>query len=520
MRFGKKNNENRPLSPAWLRWALVAAVATGPGCRALLVKQQREEAAAAKQREDQERTVFLAEFEAAYAAKDWDKAAAAFTPARRELLHRYIFAWGGNQEKLWRAVREAAEQAAARGALATAVMLCEGMEKAKLEAEVAREVAAAKADYRRRFDQQLASWNQQLEPARADEAAGRPATAAMRLAALSGAPSKAQLSQAQASVCGLIAKAAQPYHQTVHVRAGKGDPALLQRLVAAVAAAPHGPAVTLAAQPEGADVVIGVDLGAEKVETATRVETRQGRYVSGQKPQPNPRVKSLQDDIERFEKEARWHEGKAASIRCTGTGKCSTDYHRKEAHNFRQKLSDAQRKLRDEPATKMGPVYSDISYDVKIHRTKLIQRIDFDVRFRDGKRETRGEDLDRWVDSVDQPAVPQLGLAAKAAAPASIEELRKGLRDTLIKDAGQVVHVNLERRNNEIVKAVSAASGPARAELICAYLAANPLASSDSVAFANKELATLSGVSGGGTAMAQASQRCAAQAQAKAGAAP
>ncbi len=499
-----------------VRWALLAAVVAGPGCGPSSAQLRRDEQAAAKKREDQERVAFLAEFDAAYAAKNWEKAAAAFTPQRHELLHRYTFAWGGNQEKLWRAVREAAEQAASRGALATSVVLCEGMEKAKLMPDVSREVAAAKAEYRRRFDTQLASWNKQLEPARADEAAGRPATAAMRLASLTGAPGKALLSQAQGPVCGLIAKAAQPHHLSVYVKAGKGDAALMQRVLAGVAAAAHGPAVTLLPQADGADVAITFDLGAEKLEKTSRAETRQGRYVSGQKAQPNPRIQSLQEDIARFEKEARWHEGKVASIRCNGSGKCSTESHRNSARSFREKLADAQKKLRSEPATKMGPVYSDISYDVQIQRTRLVQTVAFEVSFKDGQRESRKNDIDRWVETTDQPAVPQLGLAAKPAVPVQIDELRKELRELLVKAAPYVVHNNLERRNTAIVKAVSAANGAEKAELICTYLAANPLASTDSVAFANKELAALTSVQGGGTAMAQASQRCAAQAKAPA----
>lgn len=95
-----------------VRWALLAAMVAGPGCGPSSAQLRRDEQAAAKKREDQERVAFLAEFEAAYAAKNWEKAAAAFAPQRHELLHRYTFAWGGNQEKLWRAVREAAEQAA------------------------------------------------------------------------------------------------------------------------------------------------------------------------------------------------------------------------------------------------------------------------------------------------------------------------------------------------------------------------------------------------------------------------
>lgn len=507
------------MSPWMAAWVLVS-VAAVPGCLGISAKQRREEAAAAEKREEQERVAFLAEFEAAYAAKDWDKAAAAFTPQRHALLHRYIYAWGGNQEKLWRAVREAAEQAANRGALATAVVLCETMEKAKLQDDVSRQVAAVKAEYRRRLDNQLAGWNKQLEPVRADETAGRPGTAAMRLAALTGAPSKGLLSQAQAPICQLMAKAAQPHHQQVHVRAGKGDAALLQRLLAAVEKAPHGAAVSLVAQPEAADVAITVELSEEKLEKTTRSETRQGRFVSGQKPQPNPRFQSLQDDIARFEKEARWHADKAANIRCTGSGKCSADYHRKEAGNYRQKLVDAQKRLRGEPPTKMGPVYTELSYDVQIHRTRLVQTIAFEVKFKDGQRESRKTDLERWVDAVEQPEVPKLGLAAKPAAPAQVDELRKDLRESLIKAAPYVVHNNLERRNAALAKAVSAAQGPEKAELICAYLSAIPWASDDSVSFANKELAALTGVQGGGSAMRQASQRCAAQGKAPAKAAP
>lgn len=503
----------RPTRLALARWAMLAALTTvlAPGCGPSAAQLRREEAAAAKQREDRERVAFLAEFEAAYKAKDWERAAAAFTAQRREMLHRYTFAWGGNQEKLWRAVREAAEQAAARGALATAVVLCEAMAKAQLPDDLSRQVAAVKAEYRGRLDSQLASWNKQLEPARADEAAGRPGTAAMRLAALTGAPAKSLLSQAQAPVCGLIAKAAQPYRVAVSVRPGKGDAALLQALLAAVAQTPHGAAVVLQPEAQGADVAITVDIAGEKLEKTVKTETRQGRYVSGQKPQPNPRIQSLQEDIARFDKEARWHDGKVASIRCTGSGKCSTEYHRNQARSFREKLADAQKKLRSEPATKMAPVYSDVSYEVKIHHTRLVQTLAFAVAFKDGSHETRNNDIDRWVESTEQPAMPQLGLAAKAAVVAPVEELRKELRLSLIKAAGYVVHNNLERRNSAIVKAVTAASGVEKAELICAYLAAVPLASTDSIGFADKELAQLVAVSGGGTALVQASQRCAAE---------
>jgi hypothetical protein len=164
----------------------------------------------------------------------------------------------------------------------------------------------------------------------------------------------------------------------------------------------------------------------------------------------------------------------------------------------------------------MGPVYSDISYDVQIQRTRLVQTVAFELSFKDGQRESRKDDIDRWVETQDQPAVPQLGLAAKPAVPVQVDELRKELRELLVKAAPYVVHNNLERRNTAIVKAVSAANGAEKAELICTYLAVNPLASTDSVAFANKELAAITSVQGGGTAMAQASQRCAAQAKAPA----
>jgi hypothetical protein len=161
----------------------------------------------------------------------------------------------------------------------------------------------------------------------------------------------------------------------------------------------------------------------------------------------------------------------------------------------------------------MAPVYSDVSYDVHIHRWRLVQLVAFAVTWKDGTRETRSNsDVNRWVEAIDQPAVPQLGLTAKTAVPPNLEQLRKELRESLLSSAGYVVHINLERRNNGIAKAVAAASGVDKAELICSYLAAIPLAGTESIDFANKELQALVGVSGGGSAMAQASQRCAAQA--------
>ena len=496
-------------------WALaVVVVATvGPGCLGGPQRRSNAELEAERQAEETMRKAFLAEFDVAMAAKDYEKAAAAFTPERHAKLHRYTFAWGGNQDKLWSAIQHAAEQAEQRGALATSLVLCRLMEKMQLSESLRRSVDSALAEYKRKLDAQLTRWNQQLEPAQADEQAGRTATAAMRYAALTSAPSKALLAQAQATVCDLVAKAALPYRTSVHLAAGKGDAALLQRILAAAAAAHHGSAVVLTPQAAEADLTITVSLPPEKVEQTSRVETRSGRYVSGQKAQPNPQVQSLQEDNERFEKEARWHEGKVASIRCTGSGKCSTESHRNSARSFRQKLADAQKKLRSEPATKMGPVYSDLSYDVKIQRTRLVQPVAYAVTLRDGQKEARGDEVDRFAESVDQPAVPQLGLAAKPAVVVKLEQLRSELHDNLVKSSGHVVYANLERRNAGIVAKVKAASGAEKAEVICTYLAVNPMATADSIAFANTELSTLVKVQGGGTALAAAAQRCAAGGQ-------
>ncbi len=507
----RKSQGKRGWSTQVRLWAVLvaAAAAAGPGCIFTSGRRTGADREAERQAEDVIRKAFLAEFEAAMAAKDYEKAAAAFTPQREAKLHRYTFAWGGNQEKLWRAIEDAAKQAESRGALATAVVLCEAMGKMKLPNELRRSVDAATAEYRAKLDAQLAGWNKQLEPARADEQAGRLATAAMRYSALTAAPSKSLLAQTQAPVCGIIAKVALQHRVSVHVKAGKGDAALLEKLLQAVATAAHGPAVQLVPAAEGADVAITVELPPEKLEQTSRVETRQGRYVSGQKPQPNPQIASLQEDIERFEKEARWHEGKVASIRCNGSGKCTTESHRNSARSFREKLAAAQKKLRSEPATKLAPVYSDVSYDVTIRKTRLVQPLVYQVLLSDGKRETRSNEADRWLETLDQPDVHQLGLAAKAAVPPSREELRKGVHEAILNGAGYVVHHNLERRNAALVAKVTAATGADKAEQICTYLAVNPLAAADSVSFANKELLALTSVSSGGTALAAATQRCA-----------
>ena len=496
--------------PLWVMLAATAAP-TMVGCGA--AEAQRAKEAAAK-RDDAERAAFVAELEAALTAKDIEKAAAAFTPARQALFKAKPRVWRDGQQRLWSAVRDQLDAADKRGALATCVVLCETMEKALLEPELGRDVAEAKTKYKTRLDNQLASWEKQLEPARADEAAGRPATAAMRYAALTSAPSKSMLATAQQQVCGLIAKAAAPHKLSVHMQAGKGDPALMQAVLAAVAKAPHGSAVTLLDKPEGADVVVTLTLGAERVEKTKRAEPRSGRYVSGQKQQPNPALESLQKDVAYNDKEARWHLGKVQSIRCSGgQSNCKLkDSHRNSARSFQEKADRARDKLRREPATKMGPVYTDVTYEVTIHKTMVVLPVSFVAVWKDGKRENRTSDMSRWHEAIEQPAVAKLNLAAKPAEVADVAKLSSQIKETILQQAGLAVHHNLDRRAIEMLKGIQTSTGTDRAERICAYFAVMPMANQDSVTYANGELAKLLSVYNGATALATATKRCAAEA--------
>jgi hypothetical protein len=483
------------------------------GCMQLLQARSR----AAREREEAADKAaldaFLAEYKAAADAGDWPRAAALFTPEREQQLRRYG-GWKNKMQDLWHKLERQASSAADERDYDTAVGLAEVMDtiKVKLPDRLRAEVDRAKADWASKRDEREQQWKRQLDPADADAAAGRRACAAARYASVVGAPSKRAQAEVDAKVCGLAKEVAAPWKVKVHVRrdkiaGGPGQQELLAAMEQHLTTTDYGPAVEQVADAAAAEVVITFGLGAERFEHTTSSESRSGRYVSGTKMVPNPKIADLRKEIARLDKEIKWKVDTASRIRCSGDCKSRTA-HLNDAKRYRERRAGKAKDLSRQPAMVKQPVYTELSYAVKVHKWLLIQPVLSAVQIKGGKAKPSTFDVNRFVTGVEHAAVPKLGLGAavpKAPEPAS---LRPPLHAEIAKTAAYLVHNNLGARNDKIVAKVKATTGLDRAEWIATYVVLNPKANADSVRFANDELRKLLGVAGAGSNLAKTIAAC------------
>ncbi len=366
-------------------WLVAAAVLTSNvGCRQILMARSRaahdREAATAKQAIG----AFNAEFKSAFDDGRWQDAAATFTPERAVTLKRYG-AWRGNMERLWYRLRGLARSSAGRRDFGRAVALCEVMDAVPVEPRLRRSIDAEKAENTTRRNAAVAHWNEKMAPAKADEAAGRPACAAARYAAAYGAPDDRTAAATRANVCDMIAKAAAPWVIRVHVAQGSagggaGQAALMASMRSTIAAAVYGPSVKLVDDAKIADVTIIYGLGPERVEKTTKVEQRRGQYVSGKKRRPNPKIPELRKEIAALDKEAKWQRATAARIKCS-SGPCKS---RIAALNSAKRAQDRRnskaKQLASTPAMANVAVRSEMTYKVTLHVTTLVQPVLVETR--------------------------------------------------------------------------------------------------------------------------------------------
>lgn len=500
-------------------WSLVLAcalvVTTQTGCLQILQARSRAER---EQKEKAEKAVFeayFAEFKTAFDARRWATAAAVFTLEREKQLIRYG-AWHGNMRKLWYALRSEAQSAAGRRAYDEAVKLTEVMDAvpAALPKGLREEIDRDKSNWVEQRARVEASWNQALEPARADEQAGRKALAAARYAAMAGPPTAAAQQAVDAKICELALAVAAPYRSRVYVEKGKvaggpGQAELADALERGARTAIYGPAVEIVTDAAAADIAIRFDLGAETFEHTTARETRTGRYVSGTKVVPNPKIPELQKDIAHWQKETKWKENAAASIRCSGSGPCKSRIaHLNDAKKYRERVAGLQQKLAREPATTKQPVYTEVSYDVTIHTWKLAQPIALTIRTKDGKTTRSTMVPDRSTSLLEQDAHAQLGLPAVKPTPQTADPLRAPMHKAMASSAEYLVHNNLGPRNDAIVAKVKATEGLERADWIATYLVVNPKANADNRSFADKEIYAITKVLMAGSKLADKGAAC------------
>lgn len=285
-------------------------------------------------------------------------------------------------------MRSTARDAAGKRAFDEAVKLAEVMDAipAQVPKDLRSDIDREKSGWIENRTRLETAWTKEIEPAKADEAAGRKALAAARLATLYGPPSAAAQQEVDAKVCELALAVAAPFRSKVYVEKGKtagsaGQAELADALQRGARNAVYGPAVEMVADAASADLAIRFDLEAETFEHTSAPEQRTGRYVTGTRVVPNSKIASLQKDIAYWTKETQWKEKAAASIRRTGSGPCKSRIaHLNDAKKYRERVADMEQKLAREPATVKEPVYTEVGYEVTIHKWTLTQPIAITAR--------------------------------------------------------------------------------------------------------------------------------------------
>ncbi|MBK9033769.1 MAG: hypothetical protein IPL61_21300 [Myxococcales bacterium] len=474
----------------------VSILATQPGCQQYLQARARRASDAKEAKQKKAHAEAEAEFEAAFdpafAAEDYAAAAATFTPARAAVLGD-AGVYRRDRRKLLYRILEVADGLSGAHRFVEALAVVELAPPLAADADDERRIEWSASTIRERAGEVTAAWRGLRAKVDADVAAGRFATAAARLALMPSGGDPAQTAEAEAQLCALVDRVAATYLRRIFVTTGDGDRALLAKMMASVRAGRYGAAVELVDRADAADVVITVGLAAERLEQSTAATTRTGRYVSGSRLQANPKIKSLQKDIEQLTGDVASKERSIARIRCSGECR-SRVAEQDQLARIRERLRGKQQDLARQPAQVNAPVEAELSYPVRVHTSTLHQVVLIDAKPKRGKATSSRPDMTRVSTSEEHDAVAQLGIAAARPTRPDVDAMRGALHAQIVQDSPYVVHNNLEARNQALGERVQAATGAERAELIATWMALNPSSNQDVLKFSDDELTKLLGL--------------------------